>query len=347
MSRFGDEIAQHERREITILGEKSFMNKENQASSRPARVVVIGAGFVGSSFAYALLLSGLAAEIVLIDANHARAEGEAMDIGHAAPLSRATRVWAGDYGDCGAADVVVIAAGVNQKPGESRLDLVKRNGDIFGQIIPQIASSGFDGVIVVAANPVDILTYLTQKTSHLPAWRVIGSGTVLDSARLRFEIGRHCGVDANNVHAYIIGEHGDSSQAVWSRVTIGGLALEDYCAAQNIALDEETKDRLFHAARDAAGQIIPRKGATYYAIASALVRIVEAIVRDQNSVLCVSSVVNGFEGIEKVSLSLPSIINRQGLKTVLPLSLTSAEADGLRRSAEVLKTGIASLDLSA
>ena len=209
-----------------------------------------------------------------------------MDIGHAATLSHATRVWAGDYSDCGAADVVVIAAGVNQKPGESRLDLVKRNAQIFGQIIPQIADSGFAGVIVVAANPVDILTYLTQKTSHLPAWRVIGSGTVLDSARLRFEIGRHCGVDAHNVRPYIIGEHGVSSQAVWSRATIGGLALEDYCAAQNITLDEETKERIFHAARDAAGQIIPRKGATYYAIASALVRIVEAIVGAIRTACC-------------------------------------------------------------
>ena len=311
------------------------------------RVVVIGAGLVGSSFAYTLLLSGLAGEIVLIDANHARAEGEAMDLGHAAPLSRSTRIWAGDYADCAGAEVVVIAAGANQKPGQSRLDLVKINADILGQIIPQITELGFEGVILVATNPVDILTYVAQKLSPLPAARVFGSGTVLDSARLRFEIGRHCGVDANHVHAYLIGEHGDSSQPVWSSASIGGMPLDDYCASQNIAHDQNTKDQLFHAARDAAGQIIPRKGATYYAIAAGLMRIVEAIARDQNSVLCVSSLVNGYENINEVCLSLPSVVNRQGIRHVLPLQLAPDESAGLRRSAEVLKNGIASLNLPA
>ncbi len=327
------------------------MNLENQnqmpsgtGQSRVARVAVIGAGLVGSSFAYTLLLSGLAGEIVLIDANHARAEGEAMDLGHAAPLSRSTRIWAGDYADCAGAEIVVIAAGVNQKPGESRLDLVKRNADIFGQIVPQITETGFNGVLLIATNPVDVLTYLAQQLSDLPASRVIGSGTVLDSARLRFEIGRHCGVDAQNVHAYLIGEHGDSSQPVWSRATIGGMALDDYCAAQNIAFDAATKDRLFHAARDAAGQIIPRKGATYYAIAAGLMRIVEAILRDQNSVLPISSLIQNYQGINKVCLSLPSIVNADGVRQVLPLQLAADEIEGLQRSAEVLKRGIASIE---
>lgn len=323
------------------------MKNENQTTSRTARVVVIGAGLVGSSFAYTLLLSGLVGEIVLIDANHARAEGEAMDLGHAAPLSRSTRIWAGDYADCAGAEVVVIAAGVNQKAGESRLDLVKRNAEIFGQIIPQITAAGFAGVLLVATNPVDILTYVTQQLSDLPVPRVIGSGTVLDSARLRFEIGRHCSVDANHVHAYIIGEHGDSSQPVWSSATIGGMPLDDYCASQNIALDQTTKDQLFHAARDAAGKIIPRKGATYYAIGAGLMRIVEAILRDQNSVLCVSSLVNGYEDISEVCLSLPAVVNRQGIRQVLPLKLADEEREGLRRSAQVLKSGIAASNLAA
>lgn len=319
-----------------------------QSPTRPqaARVVVIGAGLVGSTCAYALLLSGLAGEIVLIDSNHARAVGEAQDIGHAAPLSRPTRVWAGDYEDCAQADVIVLCAGVNQKPGQSRLDLLKLNADIFGQIIPQINASGFEGVLVVATNPVDVLTSVSRRLSNLPANRVLGSGTILDTARFRHEISAHCQVDAHSVHAYLIGEHGDSSVPVWSGASIGGMPLADFCAARNLPLDSTTKGALFHRARDAARDIIAAKGATYYAIGAGLTHIIEAILRDQNTVLCVSSEPGGFEGIRDVCLSLPTVVNRQGVVQVLALPLAPGEADGLRRSSEILKSSIASLSVS-
>ncbi len=323
------------------------MSLEHLDTPSATRVVVIGAGFVGSTFAYTLLLSGLTAEIVLVDANQARAEGEAMDLSHALPFSHASRVWAGDYADCAQADVVVISAGVNQKPGESRLDLVRRNADIFDQIIPRVTNSGFKGVLVVATNPVDVLTYLTIKKSGLPPQRVIGSGTILDTARFRFELSQYCGVDPRNVHAYIIGEHGDSSRPVWSGASIGGMPLLDYCQARGLELSSATQEQMFHRARDAARDIIARKGATYYAIAAGLLRLVEAILRDQNTVLCVSSMVHGYEGISDVCLSLPSIVNRSGLAQVLPLKLAPDEADGLRHSAQVLKTSIASLESPA
>ncbi len=308
---------------------------------KPARVVVIGAGLVGSTFAYSLLLSGLAGEIVLIDANQARAEGEAMDLNHAMPFSHATRIWAGSYDDCGAADVVVICAGVAQKPGESRLDLVRRNTDVFGQIIPTVTNSGFEGVLLIATNPVDVLTYVSQKLSGLPAHRVIGSGTVLDTARFRYEISRHFGVDPRSVHADIIGEHGDSSQPVWSGASIGGVKLGDLAKAQNINFDEATKNEIFGRARDAAAFIIPRKGATYYAIAAGLTCIVEAILRDQKTVLCVSSLMNDAEGLDDVCLSLPSVVGRSGIERILHLNLSADEMSGLHHSAQVLKTSIA------
>ena len=309
----------------------------------PARVVVIGAGLVGSTCAYTLLLSGLAGEIVLIDANQARAVGEAADIAHAAPSSHATRVWAGNYEDCAQADVVVVCAGVNQKPGQSRLDLVKLNADIFGQIIPQINSSGFEGVLVVATNPVDVLAYVSRRLSNLPSSRVFGSGTILDSARFRHEIGGYCNVDSHSVHAFLIGEHGDSSVPVWSSASIGGMPLADFCQARHLPLDDAAKDAMFHRARDAARDIIAAKGATYYAIGAGLTRIVEAILRDQNTVLSVSSDPQGFENIRDVCLSLPTVVNRQGIAQVLAPPLSRGEADGLRRSAEILKSSIASL----
>jgi L-lactate dehydrogenase len=290
------------------------------------------------------LLSGVASEIVLIDANHARAVGEAADISHAAPNSRSARVWAGDYSDCGAADVVVVCAGVAQKPGESRLELLKRNADIFGQVIPRINESGFGGVLLIATNPVDVLTSVARRLSNLPAHRVFGSGTILDTARLRDEIGRFCAVDSHSVHAYLIGEHGDSSVPVWSGATIGGMPLDLFCAAQNLPLDQGAKDAMFHHARDAARDIIAAKGATYYAIGSGLAKIVEAVLRDQNTVLSVSSDPGGIEGISGVCLSLPTIVNREGVRQVLALPLAPEEADGLRRSAEILGSSLASLN---
>ena len=226
------------------------------AQARPARVVVVGVGNVGASFAYALLLSGLAAEIVLIDANRERAEGEAMDLNHAVPFAHPTRVWAGDYADCAGAVVTVIAAGANQRPGETRLDLVTKNAAIFREIVPQVARHNPDGIILVATNPVDVLTYATLTLSGLPPARVIGSGTILDTARFRYLISQHFGVDARSVHASIIGEHGDSEVPVWSLANIAGMRLADYCAAHGVTLDAAAMTRIFEQTRDAAYQII-------------------------------------------------------------------------------------------
>jgi L-lactate dehydrogenase len=307
------------------------------------RVAVVGAGNVGASFAYALLLSGLAAEIVLIDLNRARAEGEAMDLNHAVPFTHPTRVWAGDYADCAGAAVTVVAAGANQRPGETRLELVARNAAIFRAIIPQVAGANPEGIILVATNPVDVLTHTALRVSGLPPARVIGSGTTLDTARFRYLISRHFGVDARSVHAYIIGEHGDSEVPVWSLANIAGMRLAEYCAATGAALDEGARQGIYEQTRDAAYRIIERKGATYYAIGAGLLRIVEAILRDQRTVLTVSSLIEGAYGLSDVSLSLPTVIDRGGVEQVIRLRLADEEQEGLRRSAGVLRGHIESL----
>ncbi len=313
----------------------------------PLRVAVVGTGHVGSTFAYALLLSGLAAEIVLIDADHARAEGEAMDLNHTEPFAHPTSVWAGSYADCANATVTVIAAGRNQRPGDTRLDLVKQNIEVFRDVVPQVARHNPGGIIVVATNPLDVLTLATVKFSGLPPERVIGSGTILDTARFRYLLSQHFGVDSRSVHAYIIGEHGDSEVPVWSLANIAGMRLPDYCAAQRIAYDQKAMDEIFVRTRDAAYHIIKRKGATYYAVAAGLMRIVEAILRDQSTVLSISSLVKDYYGIEGLCLSLPTVISRAGVERQLRLALDKKEQEGLRQSAEVLKQTIAGLDLSA
>lgn len=306
---------------------------------------MVGTGNVGSTFAYALLLSGLASEIVLIDANRARAEGEAMDLNHTEPFAKPTRIWAGDYPDCAGAAVTVIAAGVGQKPGETRIQLVKRNAAVFAEIIPQVAKHNPDGIILVATNPVDVLTYATLRLSGLPARRVIGSGTILDTARFRHLLSKHFGVDPRSVHAYIIGEHGDSEVPVWSLANIAGMQLQAFAEAQAIPMDEKRMQEIFTSTRDAAYAIIQRKGATYYAVAAGLMRIVEAILRDQRTVLSVSSLAEGCYGLSDVCLSLPTVVNRSGIERVLRLDLDPQELDGLRHSADVLKGVIASLEL--
>lgn len=320
----------------------------SESSFRTARVAVVGAGNVGSTFAYALLLSGLAAEIVLIDANQARAEGEAMDLNHAVPFSHPTRVWAGGYDACAGAAVTVLAAGANQKPGETRLDLVKRNAAIFREIVPAVARQNPDGIVLVATNPVDALTYASLKLSQLPKTRVIGSGTILDTARFRQLLSRHFRVDARSVHAFIIGEHGDSEVPAWSLANIAGMRLEAFCAANGMPYDLEALDQIFVQTRDAAYHIIERKGATYYAVAAGLMRIVEAILRDQGTVLSVSSLVDdGSLGDGDVCLSLPTVVGRTGIERVIRLEMSPAEHDALRRSADVLRTTIGQLGLAS
>ncbi len=312
-------------------------NHIGEHALRPHKVAVVGAGKVGSTFAYALLLNGLVGEIVLIDIDRKRAEGEVMDLNHAMPLSNPARIWVGDYPDCAGADVVVVAAGTGQRPGETRLDLVKRNAAIFRDIIPRITAYNTNGILLIATNPVDVLSYVTWKVSGFPSQRVIGSGTVLDTARLRYLLGEHLGVDPRNVHAHVIGEHGDSEVLVWSLATVAGMQLDDFCLRENCELGPEIRARFFGQTRNAAYEIIQRKGATYYAVAVGLLRIVESILRDQHTVLAVSSLVPGYYGIEDVYLSLPAVVGRGGVERVLHLPLNEQETDQLRQSAAVLR----------
>jgi L-lactate dehydrogenase len=305
--------------------------------SHPTRVVIIGAGNVGSTCAYALLLNGQAAEIVLIDANKAKAEGEVMDLNHAVPLTHPAQIWAGDYKDCAGAKVVVITAGSAQRPGETRLDLLQRNAAIFESIVGGIVRYNTTAILLVATNPVDILSYATWKLSGFPPQQVIGSGTILDTARFRYLLSQYFGVDARSVHAYIIGEHGDSEVPVWSLANIAGMRLTDFCAANNLGCDQAVLDDIYHQTRDAAYQIIARKGATFYAVAAGLARIVEAVLRNQRTVLSVSSLVQDYYGISDVYLSLPTVVSGSGIDRILRLRLSDDEITGLRQSSAVLK----------
>lgn len=312
----------------------------------PVRIAVVGTGNVGSTFAYALLLSGLAAEIVLIDSNRSKAEGEAMDLNHAVPFAHPTRIWAGKYEDCAGAVITVIAAGANQKPGgETRLALLQRNADIFAQIVPHIVERNPNGILLIATNPVDVLTYASYKISGLRAERVIGSGTILDTARFRYLLSEYFGVDTRSVHAYIIGEHGDSEVPAWSLANIAGMRLGEFCEVRGCAYEPRAMEQIFERTRDAAYQIIQRKGATYYAVAAGILRIVEAILRNQNTVLSVSSLVNDYYGISDVCLSLPTIVGRNGIEKVLHVSLDESEVGKLKHSADVLKSTIGQLKL--
>lgn len=313
------------------------MAEDPRERSHPSRVAVVGVGNVGASFAYAVVLSGLASELVLIDVDTRRAEGEAMDLAHAVPFTKPIRVWAGDYDDCAGAAVTVITAGTAQRPGESRRDLLQRNAGIFGQIIPRVAKANPDGIIVVTTNPVDVLAYESWKVSGLEPGRVIGSGTILDTARFRSLLSDHFGVDPRSVHAFIAGEHGDSEVPIWSSANIAGMHLPDFCTANGMTYDQAEMDGIFGRTRDAAYEIIARKGATYYAVGAGLLRIVEAIIRDQRTVLSVSSLVNDYYGISDVYLSLPCVVTRRGVERILRLDLSPSEATGLRQSASVLR----------
>lgn len=314
-----------------------------ESDPHPTRIAVLGAGNVGATFAYALTLTGLASEIVLVDANRARAEGEAMDLVHAVPFSKPVRIWAGEVDDCAGAAITVISAGTGQRPGETRLDLVRRNAAIFGEIVPRLAEVNPEGIIVVATNPVDVLAQEAQRLSGLPTSRVIGSGTILDTARFRALLAAHFGVDPRSVHAFIAGEHGDSEVPIWSSANIAGMRLPDYCAAMGVPFDRAALQGIFEQTRDAAYHIIERKGATYYAVAAGLLRITEAILRDQRTVLPVSTLIDDYYGIDGIYLSLPAVIGRRGVERVLRLGLTPEEATALRHSADVLRETLDSL----
>jgi L-lactate dehydrogenase len=310
------------------------------------KVAVVGAGDVGATTAYALLDSGAVTEIVLVDIDREKAEGEAMDLGHGASFVQPVRVSAGDYEDTWDADVVVITAGVPQKPGESRRELLERNTGVFEEMVPQItAGLNEDAVLLVVTNPVDVLSYVTWTVSGLPARRVIGSGTVLDTARFRNVLSGACGVAEQNVHAYVVGEHGDSEVLAWSATHISGTPLERFEAGAPPAGGEVDREAVEERVRGAAYEIIDKKGATYYAIGLAVREIVEAIMRDENAVLTVSTLVDGDHGIDDVYLSLPSVLNRRGVEQTLELSLTETEQRQLEGSASVLGEYIAGLNL--
>ena len=311
----------------------------------PTKIAIIGAGHVGATFAYTLMLRALATEIVLVDVNRDRAEGEAMDLNHARALAAPMRVTVGDYADCEGAAVTVITGGVAQKSGETRLELGQRNAAILREIIPQVARHAPDGILLITTNPVDALTYAAWRLSGFPAERVIGSGTVLDSARFRHALSQHYGIDPHSVHAYIVGEHGDSEVPLWSLANIAGMRLDAFCLAHGFEHAPGAMDAFFEEARTAAYRVIERKGATYYAIAAALARIVEAIVRDQKSVLTVSSLVSDAYGIRDVCLSLPSVVGRDGVERMLRLELSRVEEERLRRSAATIREAIVGLGL--
>lgn len=301
------------------------------------KVVMIGCGFVGSSSAFALMQSGLFSEMVLIDADKSRAEGEAMDIAHGISFARPMKIYAGDYDDISDAAIIVITAGANQKPDETRLDLIKKNAAIMKSIIAEIKKRPFEGILLIVSNPVDILTYIALKESGYTPNRVIGSGTVLDTGRFRYELSEHLGVDARSVHAFIIGEHGDSELAAWSNAKVGGLPVNDFCELRGHFSHEESMDRIFNNVKNSAYEIISRKHATYYGIAMAVRRICEAIVRDEKSVLPVSSLIQGEYGLEDVVLSLPAIVDKNGVEKIVAIPLDENEKEKLISSANILK----------
>lgn len=311
------------------------------------KVSIIGTGFVGSTTAYTLMSSGLFSEMVLIDLNEKKAKGEVMDLNHGMPFAVPVKIYQGSYEDTKGSDIIIIAAGANQKEGETRLDLVYKNTEIFKSIVSQIVkyNSPDETIILVVTNPVDILTYVVTKISGWPIGKVIGSGTVLDTARFRYLIGEHVGVDTRNVHGYIIGEHGDTELPVWSLTTIAGIKMEKYCDMCNCCSGGQKRKEIFNNVKNAAYEIISAKGATYYAVALAVKRITEAVMRDEFSILTVSSLLQGQYNIYDVCLSVPTVVDRNGVNRILEIPLSSEEESMLRHSADTLKEIQNKLDL--
>ncbi|MFO7320712.1 MAG: L-lactate dehydrogenase [Chloroflexota bacterium] len=312
------------------------------------KIGIVGSGLVGSTAAYALLMSGIGREIVLVDKNTERAEAEADDLYHAVPFAHPMDINDGTYADLRGSSVVIMAAGVNQKPGETRLQLLERNAAVFREVIPQIIDNAPDAVIVVATNPVDIMTHLTASIAverGLPVSRVLGSGTTLDTARFRSLLGRRLGIDSHHIHAYVIGEHGDSEVLTWSQVTVGGLTLDEFCAKRETGFCEEDWEQIDHAVRNAAYHIIKGKGATYYGVGSALARIVDVIIHDQRAILTVCSPIEEVAGVRDVTVSLPRLIGGGGVLDTFPIRLNDDEQEKLHRSASIVREAIESLHL--
>lgn len=302
-----------------------------------SKVAMIGCGFVGSASCFALMQSGLFREMVLIDSNKAKAEGEALDISHGLLYAKPMDIYAGDYSDLADAAIVIVSAGAAQKPGETRLDLVKKNVSIFKSIMPQIKESGFEGILLIVANPVDILTTVAQKLTGFPESRVIGSGTVLDTARLKYLLGEHLGVDSRTIHAFIVGEHGDSEIVAWSSANVSGVPLNDFCELRGHFQHKESMQEIADSVKNSAYEIIEKKQATYYGIAMAVKRICEAIIRDEETILPVSVTLHGDFGIDGATLSIPAVVGKDGIETIVPINLSVDELVKLQESAATLK----------
>ncbi len=316
-----------------------------QVNNRKA--AVIGCGFVGSSIAFTLMQRSSFSELVLLDIDRKKAEGEAFDISHGLPYSTPMEIYAGDYDDVKDAALIIITAGANQKPGETRLDLIDKNLKIFSAIIPELKKRDCKGILLIVSNPVDILTYAAIKMSGFPPERVIGSGTVLDTARLKYLLGRELNVDARSVHAVIVGEHGDSELAVWSGANVSGIELSHFCELRGLAHYKAITQKIYTEVRDSAYEIIQRKGATYYGIAMAVARIAECITRDEHSILPVSVLLKGEYGINGFCLSIPSVVGSGGVEKILEIPLSGMEQRELTKSAEALKVAAEHADKAA
>lgn len=314
------------------------------------KVGIVGSGFVGSTAAYALVMRGIGREIVLVDLNEKRTRAEAADISHAVPFAFPQRVIAGQYDDLAGASVVILSAGVSQRPGETRMQLLARNAAVFAQVVPSVLKHAPNAVLVVATNPCDVMTHMAARFAGqlgVPSHRVLGSGTTLDTARFRFLLGDRLGVDAHHVHAYVLGEHGDSEVLTWSTATVGGMRIADFARARGVAIDDQIRAEIDVGVRRAAYAIIEGKGSTYYGIGSALARIVDAVLHDQRSILTVCTPSANVCGVNDVTLSLPRIVGGSGVLDDIAIELDSQEQAALTRSARLIREAIDLIPASA
>lgn len=309
------------------------------------KAAIIGCGFVGAATAFALMQSKLFSELILIDADFDKADGEALDIAHGIPFTGQTKIFAGQYRDLSDASVVIVTAGANQKPGETRLDLVEKNVGIFKSIIPKITRQGFHGILLIVSNPVDILTYAAVKLSGLPESRVIGSGTLLDTARLKYALSERLRVDSRSIHSFVIGEHGDSEIAAWSSANVSGIPLHDFCEMRGYFNHDAAMREIAEDVKNSAYEIIEKKSATYYGVAISVKRICECIVQDEKSILPVSAMIHGMYGIQGIALSLPAVLGENGVETHVPIPLNAAETAKLNDSANTLQEIVRTLRL--
>lgn len=314
------------------------------------KIGIVGSGMVGATAAYALVMRGVGREIVLVDKSAARAQAEADDIFHAVPFAHPLTIQAGDFSDLDGCRVVIMAAGVGQKPGETRLQLLERNAAVFNEVIPQIFQHAPQTILIVATNPVDVMTHVSANIAAefgIPAQRVIGSGTTLDTARYRALLSSHIGVDATHIHGYVVGEHGDSEVLTWSLTRVGNVSLEDFCKQNNIALNDEVRHKIDHGVRRAAYRIIEGKGATYYGVGSALARIVSNILGDRRAIMTVCSPTAEIAGVQNVTVSLPHLVGGEGILKTFPLPLAQDEQAALHHSASLIRQAMDELEAAA